>query len=124
MKEKLEKLRQMTKRVEKLGGMGASDIGSPDWQVKMQRHRKMQEFGNVNDMVNRMIYHKNPNGDTGKSEYDAASNIHSASNSEIYGGGSPSPMRGFNQRRMSSNLQNHGATIIKNRAHNRNFTSN
>ena len=64
---KLEKLRKMTKRVEKLGGIGPQ-LNSPEWKNKMQLRMKAKQFSEFNDKVNRMMYHeqiKEPNSPKG-----------------------------------------------------------
>ena len=45
---KINNLRDMTQRVNKLGGIGAANVGSKDWEEKMYLMKKRKDYGNQN----------------------------------------------------------------------------
>ena len=53
---KLESLRKMNKRIEKLGGVGPHHVDSPEWKKKMALRMKAKQFSEFNDKVNKMMY--------------------------------------------------------------------
>ena len=54
---KLEKLRSLTKNIEKLGGFGPHHVNSPEWKNKMALRMKAKQFSEFNDKINKMMYH-------------------------------------------------------------------
>ena len=46
---KLETLRKMTKRVQKLGGVGPTHVNSPEWKNKMALRMKAKQFSEFNE---------------------------------------------------------------------------
>jgi len=54
----LRQLQEMNKRVNKLGGIGPGFVGTKEWEEKMDRKRKMKEFDNMQQLVNRMMIKK------------------------------------------------------------------
>ena len=52
MEEKLENLKAMTRKVSKLGGVGAPNVGTEEWKQNAAKLQKRQEFGNVAARLN------------------------------------------------------------------------
>ena len=59
LKKKLEDLKKLNKDIQKLGGIGPSNVGSPEWKKQIQVQQKIKEFSKVNYLVNKLIIKKN-----------------------------------------------------------------
>ena len=46
--QKIDNLRNLTQGVTKLGGIGAANVGSKNWEEKMYLLQKRKEYGNNN----------------------------------------------------------------------------
>ena len=46
----------MQNDVKNLGGIGASHVGSDDWQSKKTKHEKMKAYGNNSQVLNRVLF--------------------------------------------------------------------
>ena len=49
---KVEILKDLNRKVEKMGGLGCAHLGSPDWEKKKAQRNKMNDFGRACRLVN------------------------------------------------------------------------
>ena len=100
----------MEKNVARLGGLGGN-VGSDEWNEKNERRMKMKEFGAVNGLVNKMIYQKamskDRRNDIDMNRSDGSECLNQSSKYTFCSG--DNGIYTMKERRMSSNLQNHGA---------------
>ena len=100
VQQKVNKIKNMNKDVNKMGGLGG-DIGSHDWSMRKEKLERMIQYGKSNKMLNKMIiYNQEPRTDVDSNSLERYE---------------PDNSYQFGNRRMSSNLQKNGASIVKNR---------
>ena len=42
-------------KVLKLGGLGSPHMGSPEWENKMQSYKRMKDYGNACNIINKRM---------------------------------------------------------------------
>lgn len=52
-RNKLELIKDLDKNIKRMGGLGSPHVGSPEWENKMAQYKKMKDFGNAYNLVNK-----------------------------------------------------------------------
>jgi len=54
----LKNLKNLNNKVSKLGGIGPSKVGSPDWNSIVENKKRIKEYSQINRLLNRIIFTK------------------------------------------------------------------